>query len=92
MKSMLSVGVRELKDRLSHYLARVKDGEEIAVTDRGREIAVIRPPDQTAVLRGLKLLRDDGVVTWGGGRPTAPAKPVQGRGRSTSAIVLEDRR
>ena len=89
---MVSVGVRELKDRLSHYLARVKAGEEIAVTDRGREIAVIRPPARSAAQRGLEQLRDEGIVRWGGGRPTAPAKPVQGRGRATSELVLEDRR
>jgi prevent-host-death family protein len=30
---MSQVGVRELKDRLSGYLKRVQDGEEIVVTE-----------------------------------------------------------
>ena len=38
-----SVGVRELKNGLSGYLARVKDGEELVVTDRGRPVARLVP-------------------------------------------------
>ena len=91
---MTSVGVRELKDRLSHYLARVKQGEEIAVTDRGREIAVIRPASTvtTAAQRALTQLREEGIVHWSGGRPTLPARAVQASGRPVSDLVLEDRR
>jgi antitoxin (DNA-binding transcriptional repressor) of toxin-antitoxin stability system len=87
-----SVGVRELKNRLSHYLARARDGEEIAVTDRGREIAVLRAPARSATLRGLEQLNAEGVLRWGGSRPTAPSRPVPGRGRPASELVLEDRR
>lgn len=40
----IEVGVRELRDGLSRYLARVRDGgEEIVVTDHGRPIAYIVP-------------------------------------------------
>lgn len=35
----MSVGVRELKARLSEYLARAARGEEVIVTDRNRPIA-----------------------------------------------------
>lgn len=89
---MVSVGVRELKNHLSRYLARVRSGEEIAVTDRGREIAILRPPAQTTAQRGIERLRAEGVVYWGGRRPTAPANPVRGRGQPTSELVIEDRR
>lgn len=34
-----SVGVRELRDHLSAYLERVKDGETIIVTEHGRPVA-----------------------------------------------------
>ncbi|MDQ3988657.1 MAG: type II toxin-antitoxin system prevent-host-death family antitoxin, partial [Actinomycetota bacterium] len=34
------VGVRELRDQLSSYLDRVRHGEQIEVTDRGRPIAM----------------------------------------------------
>jgi prevent-host-death family protein len=41
------VGVRELKARLSEYLARAQAGEEVVVTDRGRpvvRIVALAPP------------------------------------------------
>ena len=41
---MTSVGIRELKNRLSEFLRRVQDGETIAVTDRGRVVAELRSP------------------------------------------------
>jgi prevent-host-death family protein len=39
----MDVGVRELKSKLSEYLARTAAGEEIVVTDRGRPIARLTP-------------------------------------------------
>ncbi len=41
---MATVGVRELKNRLSEYLRRVAEGEVVIVTDRGRVVAELRPP------------------------------------------------
>lgn len=40
---MDSVGVRELRQNLSRYLGKVKDGETFAVTERGREVARLSP-------------------------------------------------
>ena len=40
---MDSVGVRELRQNLSLYLRRIKDGESLIVTERGREVAVLAP-------------------------------------------------
>ncbi len=40
---MPSVGVRELSHHTSRYLARVKAGQSLEVTERGRVIAVITP-------------------------------------------------
>ncbi len=37
----MEVGVRELKAKLSEYLARAADGDDVTVTDRGRPIARI---------------------------------------------------
>lgn len=38
-----TVGVRELRQNLSVYLERVKQGEALTVTDRGEEVAILRP-------------------------------------------------
>ena len=38
-----SVGVRELRQNLSKYLDRVKNGEALVVTERGRQVARLIP-------------------------------------------------
>jgi len=43
-----SVGVRELRQNLSVYLERVKKGEALTVTDRGQEVAILRPMPKTS--------------------------------------------
>lgn len=40
---MESIGVRELRQHASRYLARVANGESIEVTDRGRPVALLVP-------------------------------------------------
>jgi prevent-host-death family protein len=38
------IGVRELRQHASRWLARVAAGETIEITDRGRLVAVLSPP------------------------------------------------
>ena len=38
-----TVGVHELRENLSRYLKRVKEGETLAITKRGEEIARLEP-------------------------------------------------
>jgi prevent-host-death family protein len=40
------VGVRELRQNLSKYLQRVKEGEAFAVTERGAEVARLTPSER----------------------------------------------
>jgi len=40
---MISVGIKEFKTQLSRYVAQIRDGEEIAITDRGTEGALLDP-------------------------------------------------
>jgi antitoxin (DNA-binding transcriptional repressor) of toxin-antitoxin stability system len=44
---MRSAGIRELKNHLSEYLRRLRPGQVIAVTDRGRVVAELRAPATT---------------------------------------------
>jgi prevent-host-death family protein len=46
IENMKSVGVRELKNRLSEYLRDVRAGERVLVTDRGEVVAELAPPGQ----------------------------------------------
>jgi antitoxin (DNA-binding transcriptional repressor) of toxin-antitoxin stability system len=41
---MRAVGIRELKNRLSHYVRLAEAGESVLVTDRGAVVAELRPP------------------------------------------------
>ena len=47
MSSRLRVGVRELRQNLSVYLARVKRGTTYSVTEHGRIVALLRPTPAT---------------------------------------------
>ena len=42
------IGVRELRQNLSKYLDRVKDGEALVVTERGRQVARLIPAGAAA--------------------------------------------
>jgi prevent-host-death family protein len=84
--------VRELRNRLSHYLVRVRAGEHITVTDRGEEIAVLAPSPQQATHRRLAQLAAAGFLRWNGAKPAVPPQRVRGRGRPLSEVVIEDRR
>jgi len=87
----MRVGTRELKTKLSEYLRRVKAGETIIVTERGRTIGQIIPVQPTLEKR-LKALVDSGISEWNGEK-YQPNKPVaRNRGsKQLSDLVLEDR-
>jgi prevent-host-death family protein len=49
---MVSVGVRELRQRASSLLRLVESGETVEVTDRGRPVALLTPiPEGSAIER-----------------------------------------
>jgi prevent-host-death family protein len=50
---MKSVGLRELKNRLSQYVRDVRSGEGVLVTDRGEVVAELVPPGERADVRGV---------------------------------------
>lgn len=85
----MEVGVRELRGRLSYYLARVREGHEVVVTDRGMAVARIVP---MAGDRALDKAIADGLVSPPIRRArTRPARPAQSRG-PVSELVAEQRR
>jgi prevent-host-death family protein len=50
----MDVGVRELKAKLSEYLAAAAAGEDVVVTDRGRPVARLVPFGSTSTVdRGI---------------------------------------
>ena len=70
---MVTVGVRELKNRLSEYLRMVRSREEVLVTDRGEPVAELRQPSaasHTSAYPELERRARAGKV-----RPGAPNRP-----------------
>jgi prevent-host-death family protein len=89
---MTKVGVRQLKNQLSHFLARVRKGEVLAVTQRGREIAILSPASSAAVPKELAEMVAAGLAEWKGGKPAGAAHPEKVHGRRISSLIIEDRR
>ena len=93
---MKSVGVRDLKNRLSEYLRRVRLGESVLVTDRGEVVAELLPPGQgqtdPSVPAGLLALAKRGLVSLGmpGKLDMYPSLPRARRTRQRSAAQLLD--
>ena len=73
---MISAGIRELKNKLSHYVRRIEDGERVAVTAHGRVIAELGPPSGEGANRGRS--RYDELVATGIARPPLePGDPLE---------------
>lgn len=93
---MKTAGVAELKARLSFYLASVKEGEEVTVTDRGKPIARLVPLEPAARGQGrLQELARLGVVRLPQRQVSSKEilrrpRPLDRAGRSLQAL-LEDR-
>lgn len=89
--TQLTVGIRELKARLSGYLQQVKAGSTLVITDRGQPIGRIVPIKPSLETQMQELLQT-GLVTWSGHRliPLEPAAKVQGR-QTVADLLLENR-
>lgn len=84
----MEVGVRELRDNLSRYLERVRAGEEVVVTDRGRAIARVLP---VGAERALDRLIAAGVVTPAQQPKRRSSRPIKAKG-AVSDLVADQRR
>lgn len=85
---MPTVGIRELRDGLSRYLAEVREGRTITVTDHGRPIARIVPADSPTTLERLIA---EGVVQPAREPKRSAPRPVKASGPVTE-LVAEQRR
>jgi prevent-host-death family protein len=94
-----TVGVRELRQNLSRYLERVKDGETLTVTERGREVARLVPSRPDVDPYYLELAEKYG-ATIPKGDLVETVKRLRTEGRlgsgmpagTTDAILAEGRR
>jgi prevent-host-death family protein len=84
----MEVGIRELRNHLSRYLDRVRDGDEVVVTDRGRAIARVVPAGGERVLDRLIA---EGIVTPARQPKRPAARPINTKG-TVSDLVADQRR
>ncbi|MSP39628.1 MAG: type II toxin-antitoxin system prevent-host-death family antitoxin [Deltaproteobacteria bacterium] len=89
---MITVGVRELKNKLSHYLRSVKQGRPVEITERGESIAMLVPPRQSSSAQIAEALIRKGIGSWKGGKPKGASRRVTVKGKPVSQIVIEERR
>jgi len=85
------VGTRELKNRLSQYLRRVKAGETLVITEHGKPVGQI-VPIQANMTNRLKSLVEAGVVEWNGlSVPNYQPKAINHSQRLLSDLISEER-
>jgi len=92
---MSRAGIKDIKNNLSRYLARVKAGEEILITERGKPIARIIQENEkhNTIRQALAPLIERNTVSMPD-QPITRQAPVriEATGKSTSEMVAEDRR
>ena len=86
-----TVGIRELKAQLSAYVQRVKAGDTVVITERGKAVGRIVPIERSVEER-LQDLIAAGVVEWNGQKlePMAPVAKTHGA-TTVADLLLEDR-
>jgi prevent-host-death family protein len=86
-----SVGIRELKSKLSECVRDVKRGATIVVTEHGKRVARL-VPEADSLEERLEALKNSGTVLWSGRRLGRTKPEVRPRGTGTvSDIVVENR-
>jgi len=86
---MISVGIKELKAKLSSYIDIVNKGEEVVITEHGREVAIIIPISKER--KAISALADAGMAHWVGGKPKG-LSGIKIKGEPFSRTILEERR
>lgn len=93
---MTSVGIRNLKNQLSHYVRRVAAGDRVQVTDRGRIVAELVPPSGSSAADTMS--RYEALVAAGVVRPALEDgdpladMPVLRLPRGTAAALIDEDR
>ncbi|WP_309114483.1 type II toxin-antitoxin system prevent-host-death family antitoxin [Saccharothrix sp.] len=75
---MERIGLRELRHHTNDYVRRAEAGERIAVTDHGRVVAKIVPPDDEALSLWDQLVANGEMLRGRGGPLPEPLPPSTG--------------
>lgn len=93
VSTMLEVGIRTLKSRLSELVKRAGEGETVVVTDRGRPVADLVPHRSTELPPDLAEMLRGGELTLATEPPRLPKHRARMKpGSSLTEILLQQRR
>lgn len=92
----MQASIRDMKNRLSQYLRRVRAGREVVITDRGRPVARLVPmgPETSAEADiAARTLALPWVRPGKGGKPKGSRTgfALRGKGPTAAEVVLQDR-
>jgi prevent-host-death family protein len=87
---MTRIGVRELRQHASRYLERVKAGEVVEVTERGKLVALLISPTPAVAVRD-QLVASGRLQPAKGGFHLPERRPVAPEG-TTGSDALEELR
>ena len=95
VKQKALVGVRELRQNLSIYLDKVKDGETLQVTEFGRVVALLSPLPPERLSPFERMVREGRAIPPKGSlkdrRPPQPGPPGMPSSEELLAADREDR-
>ncbi len=81
-----------MRDNLSEYLRRVREGEFLVITDRGIPIGELGPAAGGRNAERARALVRKGDARWNGGKPKGLAGAPRPKAGLVSVAVVEDRR
>ncbi|HYG62753.1 MAG TPA: type II toxin-antitoxin system prevent-host-death family antitoxin [Thermoanaerobaculia bacterium] len=89
--SQHTVGIRQLKEQLSHYVEQVKTGDTVLITEKGKPVGRIVPV-APSIRERLEQLAEANLPAWSGKKlgPQAPVVP-SGGAKTVADLLLEDR-
>jgi prevent-host-death family protein len=88
-------GIKDVKNNLSRYLAKVKQGEEVLITEWGKPIARIIKESEgnTSIRCALSSLIQKGLISMPSQSINRGNPPrIKSSGKTASEMAIEDRR
>lgn len=85
---MISVGIKELKAKLSSYIDKVSKNGQIVITEHGREVAMIISISKER--KAIRALIDSGKAQWSGSKPKG-LNGIKIKGKPLSETIIEGR-
>lgn len=88
---MVTIGIRELRQHASRYIQMAKDGERVAVTERGQLVAYLVPSSDPDALIDRMIAAGEYEPAVGSILDLLPPPPAPAGARPLSEVIQEMR-